>query len=354
MKSFADLDTLVGSVPFAVVSDLRLADTGRGSEALYRDKLPELLTSLAHRARVASIEASSAIEGIVVADKTRRDIIMAGRAEQLRDRSEQELAGYRAALDYLYQEGWGPLNVGLLLHLHRLLFQYTLVPGGQFKATENRVVDVLPDGTRMDRFMPVSARLTPVYVEELIALYTAAQRSGRHHPLILAGLFVLDLLTIHPFFDGNGRIARALTNALLQAEGYDVTRYVSLEATIASSPDAYYASLQESTMGWHEGQHDPWPWLRYFMRVVASSYERFSVFAEGSRSGGSKQDRVRNHVLHHAPQSFQITDIRAALPGVSDQTIRLALNQLRVAGLVDITSSGRNATWVRLSNELGS
>jgi len=223
VKSFEDLDTLVGAVPFAVVNDLRTIDTGRGSEALYQDKLPALLTSLADRARVASIEASSAIEGVVVENRARAAEIVAGRADQLRDRSEQELAGYRSALDYLYQERWRPLNVGLVLHLHRLLFQYTPTPGGQLKQVENVVVDRLPDGTRVKRFTPVPATATPAYLDELVARYLGAQDAGRHHPVVVTGLFVLDLLTIHPFVDGNGRIARALTNALLQDSGYDVT-----------------------------------------------------------------------------------------------------------------------------------
>ena len=66
-----------------------------------------------------------------------------------------------------------------------------------------------------------------------------------------------------------------------------------------------------------------------------------------ARSGGSKQDRVRDYVLHHAPRTFQIADIRAALPGVSDQTIRLALGPLKDAGLVEADSVGRGATWTR-------
>jgi hypothetical protein len=94
VKSLEDLDTLVGAVPFAIVQGLRTIDTGRGSEALYRDKLPGLLTSLADRARVA---------------------------------------GYRAALDYLYQDQWRPLNLGLILHLHRLLFS---VHGGSRRAVQ--------------------------------------------------------------------------------------------------------------------------------------------------------------------------------------------------------------------------
>jgi len=347
VKSFEDLDALVGAVPFAVVSDLRTVDTGRGSDALYRDRLPALLTSLAERARVASIEASSAIEGVVVEDRARAAEIVAGKSEALRDRSEQELAGYRTALDYLYQEQWRPLNVGLVLHLHRLLFQYTQVPGGQFKQTENLVIDKIPDGTKVRRFRPVSAAQTPFYVEELIARYLSAQAAGRHHPVIVTGLFVLDLLTIHPFIDGSGRVTRALTNALLQDAGYDVTRYVSLETAIARSADAYYAALLASTERWHEARHDPWPWLRYFVGLLARSYEDFAALASNARSGVTKQDRVRDYVLNHAPRTFQIADVRAALPGLSDQTIRLALKTLKDAGRVEADSVGRGATWTK-------
>ncbi|MBB2924852.1 Fic family protein [Cellulomonas cellasea] len=349
VESFADLDRLIGAVPFAIVNDLRTIDTGRGSEALYRDKLPQLLTSLAHRARVASIEASSAIEGIVVEDRARAAEIVSGRATTLHTRSEQELAGYRAALDYLHQEQWRPLNAGLVLHLHRLLFGYTAVSGGAFKDTDNIVVDRLPDGTRVKRFTPVSARQTPHHVDELVQRYLTATAASRHHPALLVGLFALDLLTIHPFPDGNGRIARALTNALLQDAGYEVTRYVSLETSVARSADAYYAALLASTHGWHDGSHDPWPWLRYFTRTLASSYEELATLTSSARSGGSKQDRVRTHVLEHAATTFRISDVRAALPGVSDPTIRLALAQLRAEGLVEVDGAGRSATWKRLS-----
>jgi len=306
VRSFADPDTLVGAVPFAIVRDLRTIDSGRGSEDLYRHKLPALLTALADRARVASIEASSAIEGVVVQDRARAADIVAGTAAELRDRSEQELAGYRATLDYLYQEQWRPLNVGLLLHLHRLLFQYTQNPGGQLKQVENVVVDKMPDGTRAKRFTPVSVAQTPYYVDELISRYLAVQRAGRHHPVISIGLFVL-----------------------------------------ARSADAYYAALLASTAGWHDQAHDPWPWLRYFVGLVAESYDTFATLTASARSGGSKQDRVRDYVLNHAPATFQIADIRAALPGVSDPTIRLALGQLKADGRVEPDSVGRSATWTR-------
>src|SRR6185437_9430631 len=114
MPSFAHLERCLGSVPGAVVTQLGRVDVGRGREALFRNQLPALLTELADRARVASITASSALEGVVVADQARAAAIISGRAAVLRTRSEQELAGYRSALDYLFGSDWRPLNVGLL------------------------------------------------------------------------------------------------------------------------------------------------------------------------------------------------------------------------------------------------
>ena len=95
--------------------------------------MPGLLTELADRARVQSITASSAIEGVIVADTGRAQRIINRQATTLRNRSEQELAGYRDAQDYLFQQDWRPLNAGLILHLHRLLFAHTAMPGGAFK-----------------------------------------------------------------------------------------------------------------------------------------------------------------------------------------------------------------------------
>ena len=100
---------------------------------------------LADRAGVESITASSAIEGVVVADVGRARRIINRRASTLRNRSEQDLAGYRETQDYLFHQGWRPLNAGLILH--RLLFAHTAMPGSAFKAEDNLVVDRSPDSS---------------------------------------------------------------------------------------------------------------------------------------------------------------------------------------------------------------
>jgi Fic family protein len=123
-------------------------------------------------ARIQSITASSAIEGVVVPDVDRAARVIDGSAGVLRNRSEQELAGYRKALDYLFQEDWHPLNIGLLLHLHRLLWSETAYPGGELKTDDNLVVDRSPDGSTTVRFVPVPAAKTAEYLTDLIARYT--------------------------------------------------------------------------------------------------------------------------------------------------------------------------------------
>ncbi len=347
MLSFAVLDQVLGSVPGALVMRLSRIDTGRGREQLYRNQLPQLLTELAARARVASITASSALEGVVVPDQARAQQIIEGKAATLRNRSEQEFAGYRAALDYLFNEDWRPLNVGLLLHMHRLLWARTNAVRGEFKDDDNLVVDRSPDGTSEIRFVPVPAKLTPEYTKELVDRYNQAIAEGEYHPVLLIGLFVLDLLTIHPFTDGNGRVVRAVTNALLEDAGYGVGRYVSLEQIIANSPDEYYAALLKSTHGWHDQKHDPWPWLTYFISILTTAYDTFETRASSDRSTGTKQDRVREYVLNHAADVFRISDVRVALPGISDPTIRIALDALKQQGWITPEGTGRGAVWRR-------
>ena len=345
--SFVDLDKVIGVVPGAVVVRLRRVDTGRGSEALYRDQLPALLTALTDRARIESITASSALEGVIVPDQARAERIIAGKAGTLRNRSEQQLAGYRAALDYLFIQNWRPLNIGLLLHLHRLLFSETEGGGGSFKTSDNLVVDRWPDGSQTTRFVPVPANRTEYYTGELITRYNEARRSEKYHPLLLVGLFILDALIIHPFDDGNGRVVRALTNALLDDAGYGVCKYVSMESLVEASADDYYASLLDSTHEWQNESHDPWPWLSYFVDVVARAYDTFEARAAAETTGGTKQDRVRTYVTSHAPTEFSVSSVRRALPGISDQTIRIVLEALKSEGVVAPQGTGRSATWKR-------
>src|ERR1700682_4105646 len=98
MRSFQRIQT-IDPVPGDVVAMLRRIDFSAGSEARYADQLPQLLDALREQARIESITASNAIEGVVV-DDTRVSRLVSGGAGRFRDRSEAEFAGYTAAFDY--------------------------------------------------------------------------------------------------------------------------------------------------------------------------------------------------------------------------------------------------------------
>ncbi len=72
---------------------------------------------------------------------------------------------------------------------------------------------MVPSQSATVRFKPAPAVSTPFAVDDLIKRYQQAAAAGGHHPVLLPGLFTLDLLVIHPFEDGNGRVARLLTGA---------------------------------------------------------------------------------------------------------------------------------------------
>ncbi len=316
-----------------------------GAEARHVDQLPQLLVTLQKQARIESVTASSAIEGVHVAD-ARVPNLLSGNPQRIRNRSEAEFAGYSAALDYLNQQDPGELTVGLVLHLHRLLFSFTDGRCGHFKAEDNLVIDRHPDGSTSTRVAPVGWQETPFYMDEFVARTNTALRGDETHPLLIIAAVALDLLCIHPFTDGNGRVARLATTHLLQRSGYGVGKYVSVEQLIYETKDEYYQALQASTKSWFDdGQHTVWPWTGYLLGRLAAAHTRFGTRVAAGTSGGTKQDRVRDFVLLHAPTPFTIADIRRAVPGISDNTIRLVLGELRNQELIANDGTGRSASW---------
>jgi Fic family protein len=346
MRSFVDFDATFGRQPPGLGAVLAGIDTARGREGLFEDQVPALLRQLSVSARVASITASNAIEGVVVgSDRAER---IAEGAPRFRNRSEREFAGYRDTIDALLSlDAYEPLSVPFILHLHRLLFHHVGGRGGHLKSEENLIVSH-ESGRREIVFTPPPPERTEFLLLELVARYNEAKRDARAHPLVLLGAFVLDFLAIHPVSDGNGRLARLLTTCELLSQGYGVARYVSIEQRIYESKNTYYASLIESQRGWHEGEHSIWPWVSYLTRILADAYRDFELrVAAAGESAVSKQDRVRDHILRQSPGEFRKRDVERALPGVSPATIRLVLNELRDAGRIVVEGSGPGARWRR-------
>jgi len=346
MRSFIDLDVTFAGQPRELGPLLARIDTGRGREELFADQVPKVLRQLSENARVASITASNAIEGVVV-DSERALKIVEG-TPRLRNRNEKEFAGYRDAIDSLMRlDSFEPLSVPFVLHLHRLLFEHAGGRGGYLKTDENLIVSY-ESGHREIVFKPPAPEETEFLIRETIDRYNAAKRDEVGHPLVLIGALIIDVLAIHPVADGNGRLARLMTTYELLAQGYGVARYVSLEQRIYESKNTYYQRLYESQQAWHTGEHSIWPWVSYLPTILAGAYDDFEERVANARDTvGSKQDRVRQYILKQAPAEFRRRDLERALPGVSPATIRLVLNELRDSGRITVDGGGPGARWRR-------
>jgi Fic family protein len=341
LRSFSDIHATLAEIPGDLVTLLASVEYGRGRESLYQAQAPQVLERLAARTRFDSITASSAIENVVVDDDRALKLLRDSSADgAYRDRSEAEFAGYRDATDELLDEEREPLTVPLVLHVHRLLMRHTGDPlAGRLKTSDNVIGDVSPGGNVTVVFRPVPAGSeTERQLVELVERYEEA----------LAAL-ALDFLAIHPFQDGNGRVARLLTTNELLRHGYGVVRYASIEQRIFESKNSYYAALRASQAGWHEGRHDVWPWIGYLLRVLADAYDDFArrVAAGTELVGGTKEEQARNYILGQAPRRFRFAQIADALPDISQATIRNALDGLKAEGLLS-AGRGRGASWTRI------
>jgi Fic family protein len=349
MRSFGDPEKTFAGMPAQLGVLLSQVDVGKGREDLYRDQLPALLDSLAGQTRVESIRASNAIEGIEVPTQ-RAERLAAPEPPRSRNRSEEEFAGYRDAIDELMQaERLDPPTPALMLRLHRRLYAHTKATGGQLKGADNIIGERGPHGVRRVIFEPPPWQQTEGLVQGLFGGYLQAAGAPAAHPLIVLAAYTLALLAIQPFEDGNGRVARLLTTHELLRFGYGVARYVSVEQRIYETRNGYYDALESSQRGWRDGEYEIWPWVEYLVAVLADCYADFEgrVAAERGAASMTKAERVRHWALNSAPGEFRLADVRRAVPGVSDPSIRLALRSLRDEGKLRPEGAGRGALWRR-------
>jgi Fic family protein len=350
MHTFRSLDRQIGLIPGSMAVALAGVDLGRGREEAYRQQHPEALKTLVEIARIQSTEASNAIEHIT-APRRRIEALVAEKTTPA-NRSEEEIAGYRAVLDTIHVSAAHiPFKPSVVEQLHRDLYQFTNVPAGRWKTVENAIEEERADGTKLVRFRTVSAADTPAAMKELHARFADGLRANDHHPLLLIGSYVFDFLAIHPFRDGNGRMGRLLTLLALYQSGYEVGRFISLERLINESKETYYDALAAAGHGWHEDGHDIKPWLSYFLGILNAAYKEFESHVGVIGGKGAKGEAVRQFIRSSVSEEFTVADIRHFAAGVSQSHLSKTLARLRDEGIIEPVGAGRNARWRRLHND---
>jgi Fic family protein len=323
----------------------------KGKQALFARQTPEILQTLRQLAKVESSESSNRIEGVVAPHHRVKALVLESTRPE--NRSEQEIAGYRDALSLIHDSAeYMALSISTIQQMHSMIYSYLPDEGGKWKRKDNEIVDIMPDGTRKLRFEPVSASETPETMETFVQNYARAIDHENIEPLIVIPLTILDFLCVHPFGDGNGRVSRLITLLTLYHFDYHVGRYISVERIIEESKETYYETLKQSSQKWHEGGHDPYPWLNYFWGVLLRAYNEFEERVGEIRTTKiSKTEQIRMAVERRIGP-FAISDIESECPHISRDMIKLVLRDLRDQGVIVVQGKGRGAKWVRSAQEI--
>lgn len=324
-----------------------LADVGeaRGKQELFTRQSPQRLKALREHALIESAVSSNRIEGVEI-DPSRVRPVVLGRPA-LRDRNEEEVRGYRDALRLIHESA---RKIGVseetILDLHRLS-RGQIGDAGHYRRKDLDIIETYADGTSRVRFKAVPGTRVRGAMCDLISAWNDALEKGRLHPLVLLAAFNLDFLCIHPFRDGNGRVSRLLL--LLQSAhfGFEVGRYISLERIIEQNKERYYETLEQSSQGWHEGRHDPWPYVSYLLYILKTAYREFEERLGQTQAPRGEKSEVVLNAIQRATGDFSVADLQRECPGVSLDMIRHLLKGLRQNSAVECLGRGRSARWRR-------
>ena len=302
---------------------------------------------MTHHLKVQSTEASNSIEGIATTSTRIRQLVEEKTTP--RNRDEQEIAGYKDVLNIIHECFDAiPLSQNYILQLHKIMYSHMNNPmAGRTKNAQNYITAKYPDGHIETLFTPPTPYETPEAFDKICEEFNRVIGNLEAEPLIAIPIFIRDFLCIHPFNDGNGRMSRLLTTLLLYRSGFYVGKYISLEAKIAKNKDLYYESLNRSQDGWHEGNEDSLPFIKYLLGTILAAYrdfeDRFSIVEEKLPAIDMVRKATQNKI-----GKFTKQDIRELCPSLSISSIEGSLRKLVAGGELMRSGVGKSTFYVRV------
>lgn len=309
-------------------------DEFKGKWEALKNQSAESLSRLRRVATIESIGSSTRIEGAKLSDAQVETLLSRLGKTSFKSRDEQEVAGYAETMDLVFQAHEDmSLTENHIRQLHQTLLRHSNKDErhrGAYKKLPNHVVAFDEKGKEIGVIFETSSPFdTPREMEELLEWANKAIREKSLHPLLIVAVFIVSLLAIHPFQDGNGRLSRILTMLMLLRAGYSYVPYASLENIIEDNKDLYYKALRRTQMTLKKNKPDWEPWIVFFMRCLKKQKSNLVAKLETEKAIG---------------------DGDATLPAVSVQILGLLKKheRLTIAEIVKQTGANQNTLKVRL------
>lgn len=320
---------------------------------------PTVAEELRRRARIRSTHYSTRIEGNRLTLAEAEEVLSGNRARfHGRERDVSEVRNYWHAL--LRVEEWAargvPLTEELIQRLHALVERGPRARPTSYRDGQNVIRD---SETGAVVYLPPEWQDVPALMAGLVS-WVEQEFDSLPIPVV-AGLAHYQFVTIHPYFDGNGRTARLLATFLLHRGGYGLNGFFSLEEYHARDLAAYYGSLvTHPHHNYYEGRAsaDLTPWLEYFLQVLASVFD--AALKEALHAAGSgflaepevlrRLDPRARAVLGLFARQDRISarDVATAL-GLSERMARELLRDWVQEGFLEIVDASRRGRAYTLS-----
>ena len=253
---------------------------------------PKLLTSLRETAKMTTIHYSTQIEGNRLSQEEVYNVLknpnkVISNTGRIRD--EKEIKGYYIALDYIEKLIKEKATI-TEKHIKQI---HALVEGGgskkvkptEYRKGQNVITDSLSGNIV---YMPPEAKDVPILMKEFVNWINITNDI----PVpIKAAIIHYQFVTIHPYFDGNGRTARLLTTLALHKGGYDLKGIYSLEEYYAKDLQGYYDAITiGKSHNYYLGraESDITKWIEYFVNGMAIAFN--SVYKKAEENKNTKDE----------------------------------------------------------------
>lgn len=317
---------------------------------------PVLLSSLHKTAKISQTHYSTQIEGNRLTLKQVENALYSANktAKNYQAHDEKEVKAYYDAINYMEKY----LASDLAFSLDFVQKTHSLVEGSKknipYRDAQNAIYDS-SDGSLV--YLPPEAKDVPTMMQELVAW--VQDNIDKLPTPIIAGLFHYQFVTIHPYFDGNGRTARLITSYIMRKFGYGLKGIYSLEEYYAKNlPDYYQALMTHPHHNYYFGRNeaDLTSWLEYFIKGVAEAFTNVEIKAEKEQNKGltadkspllRKLDIKQRKILELFTEFEAITSAQAGdYLGISAQSARLLLNKWVDEGFLQIVNTAKkNRTY---------
>lgn len=308
-------------------------------------------------ALVRTVHHGTHIEGNEL-NLTQAEQAMFGQEVMARERDIQEVINYREVIEYIEKikdeksKMRDEIDEEFIQTLHRMIVEKILARerAGVYRTTQ---VVVRNSMTGEVTFTPPVALAVPYQARELIDFINKIGVE-EVHPVLKSGVVHYELVRIHPFVDGNGRVARVLSTFILFQSGYDIRRFFSLEEYFDNDAAAYYASLQSV----EKNDGDLTAWLEYFTQGLAIELTKIKEKVEKISIDGKLRERLGGKPVMLTERQLKIIEyiqktgylanngFKALFPFVSEDTVLNELKYLIKHGIVKKQGSTKAAKYV--------